>query len=394
MQYFDMKGQNLVEAFRWVMSLYVTDSSRELCAKLQLKAESQEIDRIIEGFSARYYDCNPTTIFGSPGVVHTVTGAMLMLNTDLHIADLSKHMSRSDFVRNAMAAIRESMPDGASTPDLIRDDGSSRLSAASIRKPTPRSASAPVPGLPAPINRVMSESVESWGSTYSKTWEVDAENALRDIFSAVRSDRILLPASTSGGSSNRHSMISLANSLDTSRKTLRSPSDRMTLLKRGSVRMNSPYGANFNGSDGRLSPTGSYANSINEVSSKLTSLMQTITPFASIGFASNLTHTVIREQEDETRSIASQASVSTADELDDDELALLGAPWAKEGLLWHKLYWEAPGKRAKKNDWQQFFVVVQKGELHMFVFGSGSSGFMGGTVGGGNWLVSRPNRLS
>jgi hypothetical protein len=77
------------------------------------------------------------------------------------------------------------------------------------------------------------------------------------------------------------------------------------------------------------------------------------------------------------------------DELDDDELALLGAPWAKEGLLWHKLYWEAPGKRAKKNEWQQFFAVAQKGELHMFVFGSGGSGFGGGSVGGGNWLVSQ-----
>lgn len=40
---------------------------RDLCAKLHLKAESQEIDRIIEGFSARYYECNPDTIFGSPG---------------------------------------------------------------------------------------------------------------------------------------------------------------------------------------------------------------------------------------------------------------------------------------------------------------------------------------
>lgn len=75
-------------------------------------------------------------------------------------------------------------------------------------------------------------------------------------------------------------------------------------------------------------------------------------------------------------------------------MALLGAPWAKEGLLCHKLYWEAPGKRAKKNDWQQFFAVAQKGELHMFVFGSGSSGFGGGTFGGGNWLVSLSAEVS
>jgi hypothetical protein len=74
------------------------------------------------------------------------------------------------------------------------------------------------------------------------------------------------------------------------------------------------------------------------------------------------------------------------DDLNDDELALLGAPWAKEGLLERKIYLEE-GKRAKKNDWKQFFTVAQSGELHTFVFGSGS-GFSGGSVGGGNWLVS------
>lgn len=79
-------------------------------------------------------------------------------------------------------------------------------------------------------------------------------------------------------------------------------------------------------------------------------------------------------------------SVSTVDELNDDELALLGAPWAKEGLLSHKLYMESSSKRAKKSEWKQFFTVVQNGELYMFVFGSGS-GFSGGSVGGGNWLV-------
>lgn len=42
-------------------------TNRDLCQKLVLKAESQEIDRIIEAFSARYYDCNPTTVFGSSG---------------------------------------------------------------------------------------------------------------------------------------------------------------------------------------------------------------------------------------------------------------------------------------------------------------------------------------
>lgn len=74
----------------------------------------------------------------------------------------------------------------------------------------------------------------------------------------------------------------------------------------------------------------------------------------------------------------------------EEELALTGAPWAKEGMLCRKQYWESTGKRAKNKNWTDLFVVIQKGELSMFTFGeggaSGRSG--GGGIGGGNWLVS------
>ncbi|WVF70182.1 hypothetical protein IAT40_004970 [Kwoniella sp. CBS 6097] len=405
MQYFDMKGQTLVDAFR------------DLCQKLHLKAESQEIDRIIEAFSARYFECNPSTVYGTPGVVHTVTAAMLMLNTDLHIAELNKHMSRNDFVRNAMRAIHESMPaaDRSSTPDLVRDDNSSSAkvgfgSSPSMAPPpvslqantpfnppaTQRSASAPV--VPHPHLPSRSESVSSIGTTgfegktrsssttvssfnYTKTWETDAEAALRDIYSSVKADRILLPISNQ---KNRQSMMSISSNGPYDRaRTVRSPSDRVNALKRGSIRgmqglLNNPYGSSWSASDGRLSPTPSYATSINE---GLGSFAPTL------GFASNLSHTVIREHDDEIRSIDSQVSDSDAEDMDDDELALLGAPWAKEGLLSRKLYWDTVGKRAKKNDWKQFFVVISKGDLFMFTFGEkGGGGFGGGSVGGGNWL--------
>jgi PH/SEC7 domain-containing protein len=77
------------------------------------------------------------------------------------------------------------------------------------------------------------------------------------------------------------------------------------------------------------------------------------------------------------------------EELNDDELALLGAPWAKEGLLQRKIQVEAHGRKPQKKDWKQYFVVIQKGDLSMFVFGSGGGSSMGGgTVGGGNWMSS------
>ena len=106
-----------------------------------------------------------------------------------------------------------------------------------------------------------------------------------------------------------------------------------------------------------------------------------------LGFVSNLSHTAIREaQEDDDRSVASHGSDSTTISISDEELALLGAPWAKEGMLCRKYFWEAAQKRAKDKSWLDVFVVIQKGQLSMFVFGE-NTGSGGGTVGGGNWLV-------
>ena len=107
-----------------------------------------------------------------------------------------------------------------------------------------------------------------------------------------------------------------------------------------------------------------------------------------LGFASNLSHTIIREaQEDDVHSLHSQGSTSTTISITDEELALLGAPWAKEGMLCRKQYWESTGKRAKDKAWMDVFVVIQKGELNMFIFGQHYHG-RSGVVGGGNWLVS------
>lgn len=107
-----------------------------------------------------------------------------------------------------------------------------------------------------------------------------------------------------------------------------------------------------------------------------------------LGFASNLSHTIIREaQEDDDRSVRSEESGSTTISISDEELALLGAPWAKEGMLCRKQYWESIGKRARDKSWLDVFVVIQKGELNMFTFGDTTSG-ASGALGGGNWLVS------
>ena len=55
-------------------------------------------------------------------------------------------------------------------------------------------------------------------------------------------------------------------------------------------------------------------------------------------------------------------------------------------MLCRKQYWESTGKLAKSKAWLDVFVVIQKGELSMFVFGDHGAGG-GAVVGGGNWLV-------
>ena len=109
-----------------------------------------------------------------------------------------------------------------------------------------------------------------------------------------------------------------------------------------------------------------------------------------LGFASNLSHTIIREaQEDDDHSTKSHDTASTNISISDEELALLGAPWAKEGMLCRKQFWEAIGKKARVRSWMDVFVVIQRGEVNMFTFGDRGSGG-GGVVGGGNWLVIIP----
>lgn len=359
-------------------------------------------------------------------------------------------MSKAEFVRNTLQAIHESTTvdpsivlsgaagdERSSTPDLVRDDGSSikpsltsnssmSTTLINTRVKTPvqpgqaRSTSAPiitphthygradsslsVAGISAE-GKSRNSSFSGASRSYSKTWEAEAEAALKDIYSSVRADKILLPISdvpvsdrNVSGSSNRQSMISIASNspYDSRLGRVRTPTDRMNVLRRGSIRSiqgrlnsggNSPYGSQWYGSDGRLSPALSNATSINETGGA-GSGFSSFTP--SLGFASNLSHTVIRENEDEVGSLHSKASVGTVEDMEDDELALLGAPWAKEGILQRRAHGDGVAKRVKKADWKQFFVVVSKGDLYMFTFGDGKGGggFMGGSVGGGNWLVS------
>lgn len=65
-------------------------------------------------------------------LVHAVAYSLLLLNTDLHVADLTSRMSRSQFVRNTLAAIQMQLQPSSSTspkassPDVYDESGSLR----------------------------------------------------------------------------------------------------------------------------------------------------------------------------------------------------------------------------------------------------------------------------
>ncbi|KAK9894038.1 hypothetical protein P389DRAFT_174035 [Cystobasidium minutum MCA 4210] len=431
MQRFDFKGLSLEMAFR------------RLCEKLYLRAETQQIDRILAAFSGWYLEENPDTIFKTKDIVHAVTYAMLLLNTDLHVADVANRMSRSDFILNTMSAIRaqEDMtpsigtrtPGASNSPALYGTNGffqadtgraasseqyrdgavptrfrpkrsgsesanSSRTGLNNLADFSGSSSNLPLhsPAKEKPeVPETMTKSfrTDSQPNLIGRAWEQDLENALREIYSAVRSKAIMQPLaysqlappsvngspySTWNGSVNRTPSRRSQGSL--------AGNDRSIASKRTSIR--GFLGASHE-SLRATSPTPSVGTSMsggNFSGGTFGSALSNATSYypATMGFASNLTHTIIKEQqEDDAFSEASDGSTS------DEELALLGAPWAKEGILQRKHYWEMPNKRSKDKHWLQVFAVISKGEMKMFQFGgSGAGNSSGGGVGGGNWLTN------
>lgn len=114
----------------------------------------------------------------------------------------------------------------------------------------------------------------------------------------------------------------------------------------------------------------------------------------SIGFANALSQAIIREETVGSAGSAASEELRVAPLLEDESLELVGAPWAKEGIVKHKHHLESLEKKAKDRNWKETFAVIEKGYMSLFSFTSKSmrrqakgkpiSG-AGSVVGGGNW---------
>ncbi|KAF5895744.1 PH and SEC7 domain-containing protein 1-like, partial [Clarias magur] len=77
----------------------VDQALRVFLREFALRGETQERERVLSHFSRRYLKCNPHTIPNEDSV-HTLTCALMLLNTDLHGQNVGKRMSCVQFISN------------------------------------------------------------------------------------------------------------------------------------------------------------------------------------------------------------------------------------------------------------------------------------------------------
>jgi hypothetical protein len=121
MHMFDFAGMNVLSTLR------------TLCGKLVLKGETQQFDRIITALSSRWCECNPEHGFKAQDVVHTLFYSLILLNTDLHMADIGEKMSKNAYVKNTLPTVRRVVTDAA--PNAF-EDGAVKGNAGLAPRPT------------------------------------------------------------------------------------------------------------------------------------------------------------------------------------------------------------------------------------------------------------------
>ncbi|KAF6036067.1 hypothetical protein EB796_005630 [Bugula neritina] len=91
LKHFDFVDKNLVQAMRQFFDHFT------------LVGETQERERVLNHFTNRYLECNPSALnvdYNSIDACHTLTCAIMLLNTDLHGQNVGRRMTLNDFIEN------------------------------------------------------------------------------------------------------------------------------------------------------------------------------------------------------------------------------------------------------------------------------------------------------
>ncbi|OAQ66457.1 Sec7 domain-containing protein [Pochonia chlamydosporia 170] len=428
--------------------LSILAALRQICGRLVLRAETQQVDRILVAFSKRWCNCNPNHGFKATDVIHMICYSIMLLNTDLHLADIESKMTRSQFIKNTMTtitqAVTESAPEAFVRPTILPDKNS-MLSSEPTRPMTEPGRSNRHSFRPTPRTEGSSSDVDDCGplvtSAYigpRRGWEEQIEIVLKSIYASIRDQRLPL----FGAEQEKHlntapsqSSLSVMGMLKRSPSVLsKAPSE--IISTRGRVAENSRNNTSRWTSKSRSRPglgrTGfsSSRTSFDDGNSMWSPAMSSATwskhslgrtqgsmsqdSFASsmprgdyqqsIGFANALSQAIIRDEDPnghETAPSILSADLAATQFLEDESLELAGPPWVKEGMVMHKHHLDGYGKRAKDRNWTEVFAVVQKGQISLFSFNASKSmrqksrsrngGKPNGPVGGGNWQDNAVN---
>jgi len=466
MQLFDLTGLNILSALR------------ALCNKLLLRGETQQFDRIITALSERWCECNQNHGFKAQDVIHTIFYSIILLNTDLHLADIGGKMSKTAYVKNTLPTIRRvvadaapnafddtikpsAMPSRASVPwtdsgmsagttgtNQTTDAPTERTSLEGQRPHTSKRLSIRPPVFRSDSDGWVSDSANNtvsnalvnqpWNGPM-RGWEFEIENILKSFFNSIRSDPLPLLDSPSVDISSSERNLTISNFVGLKRSgsvVSKAPSDAtsfrskpglrtMTMGWQSRVNRSRPkiYPAStlgssrtsFDDSNSAWSPAQSSMWSKNSFAKTLTSASMNslgyhLSPTApdfkhSIGFANALSQAIIREEGTGLGNGDAESISVPVGLLEDEALALEGAPWAKEGLVKHKHHLDAPDRKAKERNWNDCFAVLGKGKLTLFAFNTSTKSHSMGRkamqrhqtsgraaslsapkVGGGDWM--------
>ncbi|KAI8142534.1 hypothetical protein BJV82DRAFT_615215 [Fennellomyces sp. T-0311] len=282
---------------------------RKLCSKLYFKAEAQQIDRILEVFANRYWKCNPKTILKSADVVYAVVYSVLLLNTDLHVAQGNyNRMTRQEFIRNTMAAVHD--------------------------------------------QQSVSNEIEKGSPEFSKEWEVEVEAYLKDLYSSVKQYQILQPltrkASMQEFPEKRGSILGGKRVVGLKRSVgsiiRRSGRESMLFPEEVQPRTSSSSGPR---------PSSPLPRSPRRES------------FSSIGSATSFAS----RARVSTLSPSFQPMINFMD-AHGGALFTSKPPYIKEGVVMRKHLLENATQKARHREWKECFLVVTEGELKMYALQS------------------------
>lgn len=203
-----------MELFNWG-GFSILNALRALCSRIALKGEAQQVDRVLDAFSSRWCACNPEHWFKDVDVVHTICYSLLLLNTDLHSADVETKMTKGQFIKNTMPTIRRVVTDaapGAFGTIRTRSSSTSASGAAAPSSPlnaqskpqslystTPLSAQAPAASAPTKSTSTSSPPSDTGGGggdtgstrvilprAPPRAWEMQVEAVLKEYYGSIQ----------------------------------------------------------------------------------------------------------------------------------------------------------------------------------------------------------------